>query len=59
MTESKRDEHQRLQERTDELAGEHDALGLDRKGFMMTGASSQEATGSRAGLALPRSAAGY
>ena len=35
MTESKRDEHQRLQERTDELAGEHDALGLDRKGFMM------------------------
>lgn len=23
MTESKRDEHQRLQERTDELAGEH------------------------------------
>ena len=32
MTESKRDEHQRLQERTDELAGEHDALGWTGRG---------------------------
>ena len=33
MAESKREEHERLQQRTDELTGEHDALGLDRKGF--------------------------
>jgi hypothetical protein len=33
MTESKLEEHQRLQQRTDELTGEHDALGLDRKRF--------------------------
>ncbi len=33
MTEAKRYAHQRLQERTDDLAGEQYALGLDRMGF--------------------------
>ena len=33
MTESKRDEHERLQQRTNELTGEHDALALHRKRF--------------------------
>ena len=31
--ETKRDEHQRLQKRTDELKHEHDALALDRTPF--------------------------
>ena len=33
MSESKRDEHARLQRRTHDLEQEHDDLGLDRKRF--------------------------